>query len=81
MFYLLQVSFADMTVCKKIASNTESENVSKDYYKSLIVIEKKDSVKGQKRENGTKGKKGNKEEKGNIVQINETEINQLKHKI
>ena len=84
MFYLLQVSFTEMTVCKIITSNKESENVSKDYNKSLIFIEKKNSIKGPKGENGTKGEKGEngaKGEKGDIAQINQTEINQLKHKI
>ena len=84
MFYLLQVSFTEMTVCKIITSNKESENVSKDYNKSLIFIEKKNSIKGPKGENGTKGEKGEngaKGQKGDIAQINQTEINQLKHKI
>ena len=102
MFYLLQVSFAKMAVCKRITSNKESENVSKDYHKSFIFIEKTNSIKGPKGENGTngekgengakgqkgengtkgeKGKNGTKGERGDIVQINQTEINQLKHKI
>ena len=84
MFYLLQVSFTEMTVCKIITSNKESENVSKDYNKFLIFIEKKNSIKGPKGENGTKGEKGEngtKGQKGDIAQINQTEINQLKHKI
>ena len=102
MFYLLQVSFAKMAVCKRIPSNKESENVSKDYHKSLIFIEKTNSIKGPKGEsgikgekgengakglkgeNGTKGEKGKngtKGEKGGIAPINQTEINQLKHKI
>ena len=84
MFYLLQVSFTEMTVCKRITSNKESENVSEDYNKSLIFIEKKNSIKGPKGENGTKGEKGEsgaKGQKGDIAQINQTEINQLKHKI
>ena len=64
MFYLLQVSFAEITVCKRITSNKESENVSKHYHKSFIFIEKTNSIKGPKGENGTKGEKGENGVKG-----------------
>ena len=72
---MLRVSPAETTICNVIAFNKESKNVSKDQHKSFIFIEKKNPIEGPKGENGTKG------EKSDIVQINQTEINQLKHKI
>ena len=74
LFYLLKVSSAEMTVCKKRSSNYEPEYNQQ----SLIIIEKDDSKKEQKGNNETKGEKG---EKGDVGKINGTKINQLKHKI
>ena len=81
MFFVLKVSYAEMTVCKTITSYNDPQNVSKDYHHPWFIIEENNSVKGQKGKNGTKGERGLKGEKGNIGQINQTEINQLKHKL
>ena len=79
-FYLLKLSSAEMTVCKKIRCDNKSEYNQK----SLIIIEKDDSKKEQKGNNETKSEKCEvckKGEKGDVGQINQTEINLLKHKI
>ena len=84
MFFVLKVSYAEqslLTICKTITSNNYPQNVSKDYHQSLLVIEENNSVKGRKGENGTKGERGLKGRKGDIGQINQTEINQLKHEL
>ena len=80
MFYLLKVSSAAMTVCKKIRTDNELEYDQQ----TLIIIEKDDAKKEQKGNNETKSEKcevGKKGEKGEVGQLNQTEINQLKHKI
>ena len=83
MFYLLKVSSAKMTVCKKVRSNNESEYNQQ----SFVFIEKHDLKKEQKGNNdtkcvkGEKGEIGKKGEKGDVCQTNQTEINQLKHTI
>ena len=83
MFYLLKISSAEMTVCKQVRSDNDPEYNQK----SFIFIEKDDLKKEQKGNNDTKGEKGEKGEigkkgeKGNVCQTNQTEINQLKHRI
>ena len=83
MFYLLKVSSAEMTVCKTVRSDNESEYNQQ----SLIIIQKDVSKKEQKGNNdtkcvkGEKGEIGKKGEKGDVCQTNQTEINQLKHTI
>ena len=83
MFCLLKVSSAETTVCKKLRSDNDP-----DYNrKSFIFIEKDDLKKEQIGNNDTKGEKGEKGEigekgeKGDVCQTNQTEINQLKHRI
>ena len=80
MFYLLKISSAKMAVCKQVRSENDP-----DYnQKSFIFIEKDDLKKEQNGNNDTKGEKGEigkKGEKGDVCQTNQTEINQLKHRI
>ena len=77
MFYLLKVSSAEITVCKKLRSDNESEYNEQ----SLIIIQEDDLKKKQKGNNDTKcvkGEIGKKGEKGDLCQTNQTKINQLK---
>ena len=80
MLYLLKESSAKTAVCKTVRSDSDP-----DYnQKSFIFIEKEDLKKEQKGNNDTKGEKGEigkKGEKGDVCPINQTEINQLKHRI
>ena len=79
--YWIKISSAEITVCNKIASlDDEPESLSKDHNQCLIFIENI-SEKGQKGENGEKGEKGEKGDKGDNCQINQTEINHLRHQI
>ena len=86
MFYLLKESSAEMTVCQTMRSDNESEYNQQ----SFIFIEKDDlkkeqkgnnDTKAEKGEKGEKGEIGKKGEKGDVCQTNQTEINQLKHRI
>ena len=77
MLYLQKVSSAEMTVCKKVRPDSESEYNQQ----SLIIIQEDDSKKEQKGNNDTKGEIGIKGEKGEACQTNQTEINQLQHRI
>ena len=81
MLFVLKVSYAQLTVCKPITSDNDTQSVSDDYHQSLFIIEENNLVKGRKGENGTKGQRGLKGGKGDIGQINQTEINQLKQDI
>ena len=77
MFYLLKVSSAEMTVCKTVSYDNEPEYNQQ----SFIFIEKENLKKEHKGINKTKGEISEKGEKGDVCQINQTEINQMKSKI
>ena len=82
MFYLLKVSSTRMAVCKTVRSDEEPEYHQKSFIN--IFIEKdnfKTVEKGNNETKGEQGEIGNKGEKSGVGQINQTEINQLKHKI
>ena len=78
MFHELKVSHAKMAVCKIITFDKDSQSLPQDHHEFSFIIEENNLVKKQKGKNETKGER---EDKGDIGQINQTEINQLKHEL